>query len=183
MNPAVLPLPDRRPGRRMLLLLVAALALPFVLAAALFFAGWRPPVAMPYGELLPLQPPLALDALQVRSGPEKSALAGRWLLVAVEAGACNAACAQRLDVLRRMHVALYKSMPRLKRVLLADAAPVAAVVQPDLTVGTGWPALAPAHVYVVDPQGRAVLRYAADDLPPTAMLKDIERLLRYSWSG
>jgi cytochrome oxidase Cu insertion factor (SCO1/SenC/PrrC family) len=184
MSATALPLPDRNAGRRMLLLLVAALALPFILAAALILSGWRPAAAPHHGELLPQSAapaPLSLDALAIRAGPEKSALAGRWLLVAVEPGACETACAQRLDSLRRVHVALYKAMPRVKRVLLAARAP--AVEQPDLTVAAGWPGLMPAHVYLVDPEGRAVLRYAANDFLPKAMLKDIERLLRYSWTG
>lgn len=183
MSAAALPLPDpdRRAGRRMFLLLAAALALPFVLAAVLIFSGWRPAATPHHGELLPPQAMLALDDLHVRAGPEKSALAGRWLLVAAEAGSCDTACTQRLDSLRRVHVALYKAMPRVKRVLLAASDP--AVAQPDLSIAVGWPALAPGYIYLVDPQGRAVLRYAADDFSPQGMLKDIERLLRYSWSG
>ncbi|MDX9995054.1 MAG: hypothetical protein RBS28_06990 [Rhodocyclaceae bacterium] len=182
MNAAALPMPDRAAGRRMFLLLVAALALPFVLAAALIFSGWRPAATPHHGELLAqaaTAPPLSLDDLAIRAGPPKSALAGRWLLVAVAAGACDAACARRLDALRRVHVALYKAMPRVRRVLLADGA---AGAPPDLTVAAGWPALAPGHVYLVDPRGRAVLRYDAA-FNPGGMLKDIERLLRYSWSG
>jgi len=186
VNAAALHLPDRAAGRRMLLLLVAALALPFVLAAALIASGWHPDSSH-HGELLSPAPALSLDALAIRQGPTKSALAGRWLLVASEPGACDAGCAARLDALRRAHVALYKAMPRVKRVLLADASP--AIGQPDLTVAapTSWPALTgprPA-LHLVDPQGRAVLRYdpAADDFSPRRMLRDIERLLRYSWSG
>lgn len=183
MSAAALSLPDRNAGRRMFLLLVAALALPFVLAAALVFSGWRPAATPHHGELLSPSAALLFDTLQVRAGPEKSALVGRWLLVAVESGACTAACDTRLDSLRRVHVALYKAMPRVKRVLLATSDP--AVTQPDLTVAApaNWPTLAASHIYLVDPQGRAVLRYAADDFLPKAMLKDIERLLRYSWSG
>lgn len=181
MNTLTLPLPDRNAGRRMFLLLVGVLALPFILATVLIFSGWRPAVAPHAGELLPPQPTLSLDALSVRAGPAKSALAGRWLLVAVEPGTCDAACDMRLDSLRRVHVALYKAMPRVRRVLLAHGAPQ--VVQPDLAVASGWPTLVPCHVYLVDPQGRAVLRYVATRYEPKAMLKDIGRLLRYSWSG
>ena len=183
MTAAVMTPLDPAPGRRMLLLLVGALLLPFALAALLIFSGWRPAAAPHYGELLPPHAPLSLDALQIHAGPEKSALAGRWLLVTVEPGVCDSACTQRLDTLRRVHVALYKAMPRVKRVLLADTA--IRIDQPDLTQASGWPALAPGHVYLVDAQGRAVLRYdpGADDFSPKRMLKDIERLLRYSWTG
>lgn len=182
MSAVAMPLPDRRPGRRMLLLLVAVLALPFIAAAGLLASGWRPAAAPHYGELLPFSAPLSLDVLLIEAGPPKSALAGRWLLVAVEPQACAADCVRRLDKLRRLHVALYKAMPRVRRVLLATAAP--SLAQPDLNIAslTSWPALARPGVYLVDPRGQAVLRYE-QDAEPKAMLKDIERLLRYSWTG
>lgn len=177
-----LTLPDPRPGRRMLLLLAAVLALPFVIAAALIFSGWRPAAAPHYGELLPPSAPLALDDLQILAGLEKSALAGRWLLVAVEPQACAAECVRRLDALRRLHVALYKAMPRVRRVLLAPDAP--SLDQPDLTVAApaSWPTLERPGIYLVDPRGQAVLHYEPD-AGQRAMLKDIKRLLRYSWTG
>lgn len=174
---------DRWAGRRMLLLLVAVLALPFIAAAALLASGWRPAAAPHYGELLPSSASLALDDLRILAGPPKSALAGRWLLVAFEPEECAADCARRLDELRRLHVALYKAMPRVKRVLLTPDAP--SLAQPDLTVATSarWPAFDRPGVYLVDPRGQAVLRYDSSTLDYKAMLKDIERLLRYSWTG
>jgi hypothetical protein len=183
MSTVAMNLPDRAAGRRMLLLLVAALALPFIVAAALIFSGWRPAVAPHFGELLPPGAmPLALADLQIRAGPRQAALAGRWLLVSVESQACAADCTRRLDALRRLHVALYKAMPRIKRVLLVPHG--ALTPPPDLTVAlaASWPALDRAGIYLVDPRGQAVLRYE-HGAEPKAMLKDIERLLRYSWSG
>jgi hypothetical protein len=175
-------LPDRTAGRRMLLLLVAVLALPFIAAAALIASGWQPAAAPHTGELLQPAAPLVLDDLQILAGPPKSVLAGRWLLVAVEPEACTAGCERRLDELRRLHVALYKAMPRVKRVLLTPAVP--SLAQPDLTIAAqaSWPALDRAGVYLVDPRGQAVLYYA-HGAGQKAMLKDIERLLRYSWTG
>ena len=183
------PLPDRAAGRRMLMLLVGVLLLPFALAAVLIGTGWRPAAAPHYGELVASPSPLRLEDLTIRQGPEKSALTGRWLLVAVEPEPCTMACLQRLDMLRRVHVALYKAMPRVHRLLLLPEGGAAAIPQPDLSIATAnaWPALASAapRFWLVDPHGLAVLRYdgAAADFAPKLMLKDIERLLRYSWSG
>lgn len=182
MSALVMPLQDRRAGRRMLLLLVAVLALPFIVAAVLIVSGWRPAAAPHHGELLQPAAPLALDDLAILAGPPKSALQGRWLLVAVEPETCIADCERRLDELRRLHVALYKAMPRVKRVLLTPAVP--SLAQPDLAVAvpTSWPALDRPGVWLVDPRGQAVLYYA-HGAGQKAMLKDIERLLRYSWTG
>ena len=38
------------------------------------------------------------------------------------------------------------------------------------------------RVYVLDPAGRIILRYAPD-ADPRGILKDMERLLRYAWAG
>lgn len=180
---ATLAVPNRAAGRRMLLILAAALALPFITAVVLIASGWRPTAAPHYGELLPPATPLALDDLHIFAGPQKSALAGRWLLVAFEPNDCADTCRQRLDALRRVHVALYKAMPRVKRVLLVPYVP--SLAQPDLTVAAAasWPALDRSGAYLVDPRGNAVLRYDSEHFSPKAMLKDIERLLRYSWTG
>lgn len=172
----------------MLLALVAVLALPFIAAATLITTGWRPATAPHYGELLAPAAPLSLDDLRIVAGPEKSALAGRWLLVAVEPHACAAECVRRLDELRRLHVALYKAMPRVRRVLLAPYQPAFEQgEQPDLTIASfaSWPALAASRpaIYLIDPRGLAVLRYDAENFAPRGLLKDAERLLRYSWSG
>jgi hypothetical protein len=170
-------LPDKTAGRRMLLLLTAVLALPFVLAAVLIFSGWQPPTAPHAGEL-------ATQHIQAGKAFRRT---GRWLLVMRAPTTCAAECLARLDVLRRLHVALYKAQPRVRRVLLAAESPT--INQPDLTVAaaTGWQRLAGAGVWLVDPRGHAVLRYdttTLDSQPAThAMLKDIERLLRYSWTG
>lgn len=182
MSALAMPLQDRWAGRRVLLLLVALLALPFVAAAVLIVSGWRPAATPHHGELLRPSAPLALDDLRILAGPPRSNLEGRWLLVAVELSGCADDCARRLDHLRRVHVALYKAMPRVRRVLLVPDAP--SLAQPDLTVAapTSWAALERPGVYLVDPRGQAVLRYPPD-ADQRAMLKDIERLLRYSWSG
>ena len=38
------------------------------------------------------------------------------------------------------------------------------------------------RVYVIDPMGQIILRYAPD-ADPRGILKDMERLLRYAWAG
>jgi hypothetical protein len=183
MSAVAMQLPDRSAGRRMLLLLSVALAMPFIVAAALIFSGWRPAAVPHYGELLAPAAPLALEDLNILAGPQQSMLTGRWLLVAVEPQSCAADCLHRLEALRRLHVALYKAMPRVRRVLLVPA--LSLTPPPDLTVAgsASWPAFDRAGIYLVDPRGQVVLRYDAAATDYKAMLKDIERLLRYSWTG
>jgi hypothetical protein len=105
-------------------------------------------------------------------------------------------CALTLaDVSRRIHVALYKDMPRVQRVWLADDAAdspanvtlasrltdrfpdLVLIHDPKFSTHTAAPAL-----YVVDPSGRPVLRYG-QDADPRDVLNDLKRLLKTSWLG
>jgi len=170
---------------RTLLLIVGLLASPVVVASALYLSGWQP-TGKPSGELL--QPPRTLVT------PLAANTEGRWLIVVAGAGSCDQTCVQLLDETRRIHVALYKQMPRVARLWLSDDQ--AAVLhdgtrlqqqQPDLVTADVSTAnrksfdmdSAGYRVYLMDPQGRLVLRYPAD-APPKGILKDMERLLRYS---
>lgn len=165
--------PPRPPGR-FLALVVGLLLLPFVLAGALYASGWQPARLNHHGRLV--EPPQQLPPL-VRSDD------GRWLLVYAPGASCEAACLQRIDELRRVQVALYKDMGRLRRVVLLDNAPSAALnrlaeQQPDLVLAPrppGWPAL--QGIQLIDPQGWRVLDYA-DDVGARELRSDLERLLK-----
>lgn len=177
---------------RTLWLIVALLALPFAVGAGLYFWGWHPDRAGNHGDLL--TPPRPLPTLTDAAGAPIH-LDGHWTLVVAGSGPCDAACQQWIVSTRQVHVALYKQMPRVRRAWLTnlpapDAAPLTAL-QPDLIAlsAPGADARAafdlsrPGHrIFVVDPQGRIILRYAAD-ADPRGILKDMDHLLRYAWAG
>ncbi len=187
-------LPGRR-GLPTLALIVGLLALPFALAAGLYFAGWQPARSMAHGRLL--TPPLALPARGLADAagrPVNSAdLQGKWLLALSLDGPCGADCAARLDELRRIQVSLNKDMGRLRRVVLAPttddpALAAAARHQPDLLLLAapprwldGTPA-APYRLHIVDPLGRRVIDYPAT-VGAGDVRADLERLLKYAWTG
>ncbi|HEY6897603.1 MAG TPA: hypothetical protein VI279_10095 [Rhodocyclaceae bacterium] len=178
--------------QRTLLLVVGLMLLPVIAATALYFSGWQP-TGKPNGELL--QPAVALHG--DLSTPEGAALPlakleGRWHLVVAGAGACNDNCLALLDNARRIHVALYKQMPQVDRLWLSNAANAVEASalrsqQPDLIAAVasneariGFDLDRPGHrLYLMDPAGRVVMRYAPDT-QPKAVLKDLERLLRFS---
>lgn len=180
---------------RPLFLVIALLALPFIVAASLYAIGWHPDKAGNHGELL--DPPRPLPALAGPHGEplNKASLEGHWNLVVAGPGPCDEACRHWIVATRQIHVALYKQMSRVQRTWLTDqAAPDSApltALQPDLHAAVAGSSAARAafdldagghRVYVVDPQGRIILRYPAD-APPRDILKDMERLLRYAWAG
>lgn len=177
---------------RPLWLIVALLALPFAIAAGLYLWGWHPDHAGNHGELL--APPRVLPTLTDSTG-RPTQLDGHWTLVVAGSGPCDDACRRWVVSARQVHVALYKQMPRVRRAWLTDLpapdpAPLVAL-QPDLvTLRAPDPGARaafdlgePGHrVFVVDPAGRVILRYAPD-ADPRGILKDLERLLRYAWAG
>lgn len=182
---AIHPLPNQRQGRLMLALIVGLLALPFVIGAGLYFGGWHPSRIGHHGHLL--NPPRLLPEQMLRSTGKN---AEKWKLVLQVHGPCTAECTNRLDEMRRIHVALYKNMGRLSRAVLTDqpndpALLALHVSQPDLMVLIAPPgALAEITdpVLLVDPQGLVIMTYPPD-ASPQGMRADLERLLKYAWTG
>lgn len=179
----------RRRGRRTMLLILAVSVAP-ILAAWLTFYVWRPEGGASYGELL--NPPQALDLGKAQALGSKDALAlqGKWVLLTVAEGACDAACRSHLHDTRQVHTALSKEMSRVARAwLISDTAALAAgLPEPsdaDLVVLRAQPgalAVLPGQVYVRDPLGNLILRYPPE-MDGKRLLKDLNRLLKYSPLG
>jgi hypothetical protein len=183
MNSVALPTPpDQRQGRLTLALIVGLLALPFVIAAALYFGGWHPSRVTHHGHLLTPPRPLPTEILR---STEKNA--EKWQLLLHVRGPCAADCQRRLDEMRRVHVALYKNMGRLGRALLTEQAddpalPGVRASQPDLMLLSASPdtlADIADPLLLVDPQGRIIMTYPPD-ASPQGLRADLDRLLKYA---
>jgi len=188
--------PPQRNGLPMLLLVVSLLALPFVIAAGLYFVGWQPARTTNHGHLHNPPPQLPAGGLRSADGrPLPTAeLGGKWLLVLNGSGPCDAACAGRLDEMRRIQVSLNKEMARLRRVVITDLAGDAAFAaagrrQPDLVIAeapAGWlPESGKAvgyRLHIVDPQGKLIMDYPVD-VAAKGVRADLERLLKFAWTG
>ncbi|HPT49322.1 MAG TPA: hypothetical protein PLS67_02670 [Accumulibacter sp.] len=194
----------RPSGRRTLLLVTVLLALPFAIAFGLYWFEWRPARLGNHGQLIEPPRPLPETGLRHRDGrplPTEE-LRHKWTLVLVNGGSCESVCQDDLQKIRQVQVALNKEMMRLRRLLLAtgtgalDADPALADIQrqfPDLLIAAPAENAAGAAMrgrfdggayrfYVVDPLGNVMLRYP-DKPDMRGMLKDLERLLKYSWVG
>jgi len=191
-------------GQRTLLLVVALLAMPFLVAFALYWIEWRPAKLANHGQLIEPPQPLPESGLLHADGrplPTEE-LRRKWTLIVVNRGECGEACQRDLQQIRQVQVALNKEMMRLRRVLLGDSPstlradtglPTIRAAYPDLLLAApvegdgGQPLRAlldgqAYRFYVVDPLGNVMLRYPAD-AEMVGMLKDLERLLKYSWVG
>lgn len=189
---------DRRRGRRTLLLLAFVCVLP-VVASYLTFYVWPPQGRVNHGELVT---PVALPASTLASVGGQAALArteleGRWTLLLVAAADCDAACERALYVSRQARLAQAKEMERVGRVWLvtgaADPTPGQLARHEDLRLaraGADWlavlPSPAPGSIWLVDPLGNVMMRFA-DEADTTGaardVTKDLQRLLKYSALG
>jgi len=191
-----------RAGRLRMLGVLAVCASP-VVASYLAYYVIKPEGRTNYGELIapPREWPATLPLATLEGVPvAPAALAGQWLLVAVGSAACDAACEQRLLMQRQLREMLGRERDRLDKVwLVTDAAPPTPELRRALetTPATtelrvppqalaAWLAPAPGqqladHLYLVDPMGRWVMRWAAQP-EPGRMRRDIDRLLRASSS-
>ena len=189
-------------GRWKMLLVLLVCAAPVVASYFTYYVV-RPEGRRNFGELVQQQP--MPEALMVRTLDGQhvplTQWQGQWLLVSVgSAGACDAACEERLYLQRQLREGLGRDKDRVDWVwLVTDGQPPAARLQSGLQQAVVLQApqaqlatwLQPAqgqaleaHIYVVDPQGHWMLRWPADlDRSNAAQAKrDLERLMRASAS-
>ena len=162
-------------------LLIGALCLaPVVAGWALYFAHWRPADPGNYGELIAPRP----------LGGALVPLRGKWVFVTVDAAACAAACERKLYVVRQVRRGQGKDAERIERLwLLADggkprAELLAAIEGSHVVPATPelFGALPGNYIYLVDPLGNLMMRFPADP-DPSKLIKDLQRLLKYSRFG
>lgn len=192
--PAAPPDAARRRGRLIVAAIFAVCAMP--LAAALVAYHLFPPAGRTnYGELLEPRPIPRTGVARLDGRPFTFAeLQGKWVLVQVDDAACGPACQEKLFYMRQVRLAQGKNMDRIERVwLIRDTgrpAPEIAPLHEGAVVARAAPELLAAlpatdvrdHVYLLDPRGNVMLRFPKGG-DPKRMIKDLERLLKYSGAG
>lgn len=158
-------------------------AAPLVLGTAAYLLGWSPGAPSNYGELLK---PHVVEATPL------SELRGKWVLVTFDAAACDASCERKLYIARQVRRAQGKDMERIERlwVIMDAGKPRADILA--ATEGTriarnenlsgGFPGPAAEYIYLVDPLGNLMMRFPRDP-DPSQVIKDLQRLLKYSRFG
>lgn len=160
---------------------------PLLLASALYYvADWRPLGHTNHGALIDPPRPLPGTLFQ-----------GKWSLVYVGPGSCDAGCQHTLYYMRQTHLGLGRLYTRTQRVFLATAPCCERELSqryPDLiTVNASSDAMAPllqnfpaaeraSGIFVVDPRGNLMMRYDVND-PPRGLLDDLNHLLGLSSIG
>ena len=198
-QPGVAAGPQRAGGRIKMLLVLLVCAAP-VLASYYTYFIIRPSGGTAYGTLIqPAVPMPDVAALTLAGQPQAlRGLAGQWLLVVVDGGACNAACEKRLYLQRQLREMAGRESDRIDKLwLVIDDAPLSPALQTALlatpamnilrlprAVVSGWLKAAPGqaledHIYIVDPVGDWMMRAPAD-ADPSKLKRDVDRLLRGS---
>ena len=178
------------------LLAIAALFLAPIAASIVAYNLVSPQPTANHGELL--LPPKAITPQPFGAVPsgrfEFAALRGKWVMVASDSGACPPSCRAKLLAMRQVRLALGRDAERVARVFVVDdlQAPAAqalagfegtavALTPPGMSLPPGA-ANDRAHVYLVDPRGNVMMRWALDT-PSKHLLADLKRLLKASQIG
>ena len=183
-------------GRRNLILVALVCTLPVVASYFMFYV-WKPSRFTNYGELLKVKPLPDAPLRAVDGSPfSLSDLRGKWVMLAVDTGDCDASCREKLFKIRQLRLMQGKDMDRIERVWLVSngARPdpeLARLHQGAWLVdvrGQDLHALLPGQdrpqdfIYVIDPLGNLMMRYPKD-ADPSGMKKDFIRLLKVSRIG
>lgn len=195
------PSPSHWRRYRALYLLLAVCIAP-VLASYTAYYLLPPAGRTNYGVLIDPQRPLPALALQRLDGTTVPAtsLRGSWLMLTVDGGACDEACAKKLWQMRQVRLTTGKDADRVQRIwLIVDQAPLATAVMREydgtLFLRAGADEVAaflplPAepgarladHIWLVDPLGNLMMRWPPD-ADPNRMKKDLVKLLKASKIG
>lgn len=194
---------------RTLALLAGLFLLPLALAFFTYYGtSWRPVNHVNHGVLVsPVRhlPEVALPRVSLTeqlgasgAAPTAAPFRGKWSLVYVGAGGCDAACREALYVMRQTRLALNNDMTRVARVFLVSsdccAGDFLAREHAGLTVldahGSDgatllgeFPGAGREHtLFVVDPLGNLMMSYDARQ-DPHGLLEDLKKLLRLSHIG
>jgi cytochrome oxidase Cu insertion factor (SCO1/SenC/PrrC family) len=195
-----------RRNRGRLLLLAALFFLPLLVSFVLYYGlGWRPAGAVQNGDLIDPARPLREVSLARVDGQLTDAgfLRGKWSLVYIGAGTCDARCRQALVDTRQIRLALDQKAPRVQRVflysgqccehgLLESEHPDLQAARVDNAPGDellrafpsydGVPVAQAGRIYIVDPLGNLMMSYAPN-AERKGILKDLQRLLKLSHIG
>lgn len=185
--------------------------LPVVAAMVLYRMDWRPRGTSNHGELIQPARPIANVALQTWDGKPVnfSSVAKKWTMLYFASAECGRGCEQALYKMRQVHLAQGRERDRLQRILIVTDARAREWLNytlkeyRDMTVLTGSPpsitalmrqfvptpapaaaipSMADDSIYVLDPLGNYMMRYApATD--PSGMRKDLKHLLKLSQIG
>ena len=200
MNPVTPPSAPAASRARLKLLLVLLVCAAPVIASYFTYYVIRPDGRVNYADLIEPQQPLSdLTFTPTDGGPTETmdSLRGKWVMVVLGEPACDASCTTALYNIRQVRLTTGRERSRVERLwlLTGPGEPDRALVEQHegLLVRRITPeqaarfeaapgAQASDHLFIVDPLGNLMMRYAPQP-DPNRMKKDLNKLLRASRIG
>lgn len=197
---------SRTRSRLSLIFIFSLFAAPVVVAWLVFFVfpDWKPTGTSHHGQLVSPVRLLPVFELGTVAGEfvDNSYLRGKWTFVSVLQGECEESCVQLLYKVRQVRLTQGKNIDRVQRLLLWSTNGVSPDKQRDLQAHFPGLVIADLNVeehgellktlqlddidpfqasrtYLVDPLGNVMMSYE-QDTEPRGIVKDLERLLKYS---
>ncbi len=186
-------------------LLISVFFLPLLAAFLLHYVGdgWRPAGSTNHGDLV--QPVRSLPRVELHTAEgaklDTQSLQGKWNVVYIGDGRCDALCREALVLTRQTRFALNDDMSRVQRVFLATGnccdRPYLDAQHTDLITAriddaagqqflSAFPDGAASgqqgRIYVIDPLGNLMMSYAPQ-APRKGLLEDLRKLLKLSHIG
>jgi len=168
--------------------------------------GWKPQGTTNRGNLVHPARQLTMPADMVSDGMSlQDYLQGRWTLLYIDDAGCDETCRNNLYKIRQVRLAQNENMKRVQTLFLLHAgnlpdelgdflaqehkdmavallsAANAAVIAPQFQIDEA-PVMGAQRVYIVDPLGNLMMYYLPD-ADARDMLKDLQKLLKYSKIG
>jgi cytochrome oxidase Cu insertion factor (SCO1/SenC/PrrC family) len=196
-----------RTSRTQLWVLIGLFFVPLFVAFVMYygFAGWRPSGSTNKGDLItPARPIETGVLLSPQDQPlEEDVIKGKWSLVFIGDGQCDARCREALTLIRQTRLALNDDASRVQRMFLATAnccdmeylsteheGLITARVEEESDRALletfpryqDVPVETAGRIYIVDPLGNLMMSYAPD-APDKALLEDLRKLLKLSRIG
>lgn len=184
---------SRNRSRAVLLLIAAMFVAPFALALVLYYADWQPTHTKNHGELI--KPPRDLRGLDLRRANGTPFAWNHadhtWRVLVVPPEHCGETCVRLADTLRRIWIGVGHDADRVQVLWIGEAPPQAESFRALLPLQAS-PALqsrlpeqaridasaaVSVPVYVIDPSGYLILRYAPG-FEPAGLRKDLVQLLK-----
>jgi cytochrome oxidase Cu insertion factor (SCO1/SenC/PrrC family) len=197
---------EQRRSRTQLWVLIGLFFVPLLAAFVIYYGmGWRPAGGTNKGDLISPARPLDTGVLlSPQDQPlEEDLLKGKWSLVYIGNGSCEARCREALTLMRQTRLALNDDASRVQRIFLAtdDCCDLdyldtehegLVTARADEESDRDFLATFPRYrdvpvetagrIYIVDPLGNLMMSYAPD-APQKALLEDLRKLLKLSHIG
>ena len=188
-------------GKKKFLMMVAVFVTPVVLGTILFFNLELLGIekgSTNYGNLVhPALPAVVADLKQGDSvAVREETIAKSWTMAYVEPKACDQVCLDKLTLIKKVRLLTNEKMRRVRTLFVTSKAIESSidksqyndmvmtnVINENSEFLKQFPYRETKPIYLIDPYGNIMMYYPQDDLNAKKIIKDINRLLKYSQLG